>query len=202
MPADAPRKGLRLPGLGQRRPAPEGSAHPADVSKKTPERRRNRSAIPPLKNRSGQARRGDVRRAILVLLAESPLNGYEIITALSERSEGLWRPSPGAVYPALSQLQDEGLITESTAHGRRGFGLTPAGQQASSGMTGPWVSNPHATPASDDVAAAYGALGVAIRAFPDAGAHAHAAEIVTILENARRQVYAVLSEPPTGVPSR
>ena len=55
-------------------------------------------------------RRGDVRAAVLVLLDESPRNGYQIIQELSERSNGAWRPSPGSVYPILQQLEDEGLV--------------------------------------------------------------------------------------------
>ena len=55
-----------------------------------------------------RARRGAVRGAILRLLAERPMHGYELITELEERTGGRWRPSPGSVYPALAQLEDEG----------------------------------------------------------------------------------------------
>src|SRR5690349_11942593 len=60
--------------------------------------------------RGRKARRGDIRTAALLLLAEEPRNGYQIMQEVEERSEGMWRPSPGSVYPALSQLEDEGLI--------------------------------------------------------------------------------------------
>ncbi len=60
--------------------------------------------------RKARAKRGDVRAAILSLLAEKPLNGYQIMQELEQRSRGSWRPSPGAVYPALQQLEDEGLV--------------------------------------------------------------------------------------------
>ena len=60
--------------------------------------------------RGPRAKRGDVRAAALALLAEEPMNGYQIIQAIGERSDGVWRPSPGSVYPALQQLEDEGLI--------------------------------------------------------------------------------------------
>ena len=59
----------------------------------------------------GRARRGDIRSAILALLAERPMHGYEIIGELSERTDGLWRPSPGSIYPTLQLLEDEGLVT-------------------------------------------------------------------------------------------
>ena len=57
-----------------------------------------------------RARRGDVRAAALALLVEQPMNGYQILQEIGERSGGVWRPSPGSVYPALQQLEDEGLI--------------------------------------------------------------------------------------------
>src|SRR5690606_12085038 len=62
----------------------------------------------------GRARKGDVRHAILSLLAEAPSNGYGLIKAIHERSHGAWRASPGSVYPTLQQLVDEGLIAPSS----------------------------------------------------------------------------------------
>ena len=82
---------------------------------------------PPGPSRS-KAGRGDVRAAILALLREGPRTGYQIMSEISERSGGAWRPSPGAVYPALSQLADEGLIVGEESGGRRTFSLTAAGQ--------------------------------------------------------------------------
>jgi DNA-binding PadR family transcriptional regulator len=95
------------------------------------------------RERRPRPRRGDVRLGILTLLAEQPMHGYQIITELSDRSGGIWRPSPGSVYPTLQQLQDEGLITGSEQDGRRTFSLTDAGkvQAAAAGADGrqaPW----------------------------------------------------------------
>src|SRR3982750_3473314 len=73
-------------------------------------------------------RRGDVRAAILVLLAEQPYNGYGLMQEIESRSEGVWRPSPGSVYPALAQLEDEGLVTADESDGRKQFTLTDAGR--------------------------------------------------------------------------
>jgi DNA-binding PadR family transcriptional regulator len=70
-----------------------------------------------------------VRAAILALLREEPRNGYQIMSEIEERSGGAWRPSPGAVYPALAQLADEGLIAGVESGGRRTFELTEAGQR-------------------------------------------------------------------------
>jgi len=77
--------------------------------------------------RGQKAGRGDVRAAILALLKEGPRTGYQIMSDIKERSGGAWRPSPGAVYPALSQLADEGLIEGEESGGRRAYSLTQAG---------------------------------------------------------------------------
>src|SRR5438105_14765201 len=65
--------------------------------------------------------RGDVRAAVLALLSEQPLNGYQVMQELAERSRGLWRASPGSVYPARQQLEDEGLVRPEEREGRRTF---------------------------------------------------------------------------------
>ena len=77
-----------------------------------------------------RAGRGDIRAAILALLAEEPMHGYQIIQVISERSGGNWTPSPGSVYPTLQQLEDEGLIEPAASEsGRRVFALTDAGSR-------------------------------------------------------------------------
>src|SRR5437899_182373 len=78
--------------------------------------------------RGPRARRGDVRAAALALLAEQSMNGYQIIQEIAERSGGVWRPSPGSVYPALQQLEDEGLIRAEEHDERKLFALTDAGR--------------------------------------------------------------------------
>jgi len=81
--------------------------------------------------RGGRARRGDVRAAILALLAEEPMHGYQLIQEIARRSDGVWRPSAGSVYPALSQLEDEGLVRPQVTEdegGKKVFVLTEAGQ--------------------------------------------------------------------------
>jgi DNA-binding PadR family transcriptional regulator len=92
--------------------------------------------------RGRRARRGDIRTAALLLLAEEPRNGYQIMQELEERSGGAWRPSPGSVYPALAQLEDEGLIRTEESDGRKQFALTDAGRdwlaQRGSDRPAPW----------------------------------------------------------------
>ena len=77
----------------------------------------------------GRAGRGDVRAAIISLLSEEPRNGYQIIQEINERTGGLWRVSSGSVYPAIAQLEDEGLIEPTEGGGRKLFALTDAGRE-------------------------------------------------------------------------
>src|ERR1700733_1796055 len=81
------------------------------------------------RGRGRKARRGDIRTAALLLLAEEPRNGYQIMQEIEERSDGVWRPSPGSTYPALQQLEDEGLIRAQEQDGRKLFQLTDAGRE-------------------------------------------------------------------------
>lgn len=78
--------------------------------------------------RGSKVRRGGVRAAVLVSLAEEPRNGYQIIQRITERSGGGWRPSAGSVYPALQQLEDEGLVRALMSGTRRLFELTEKGR--------------------------------------------------------------------------
>ncbi|MFR9802508.1 PadR family transcriptional regulator [Pseudonocardia sp. RS010] len=81
----------------------------------------------PRGRRGRRTSRGDVRLAVLALVAEQPRHGYEIIQEIGERSGGRWRPSPGSVYPTLNQLEDEGLVRVEQAEGRRVVHLTEEG---------------------------------------------------------------------------
>src|SRR5450755_1340689 len=81
------------------------------------------------RGRGGRARRGDVRLGLLLLLAEEPRNGYQLMQTIEERSGGRWRPSPGSVYPTLAQLEDEGLIRSTASDGQRRFEITDAGRE-------------------------------------------------------------------------
>jgi len=77
--------------------------------------------------RGRRTNRGDVRAAVLALVAEQPRHGYEIIQEIASRTDGAWKPSPGSVYPTLSQLEDEGLVRVEQTDGRRVVHLTEAG---------------------------------------------------------------------------
>ena len=150
-----------------------------------------------------KARRGDIRTAVLLLLSEEPRNGYQIMQEVQERSEGAWRPSPGSVYPALSQLEDEGLIRpegpeEGTGVGRR-FLLTDAGKEYLSGRDpdakAPWEHF------SEDVGGQAGEVGRLLKevAFAFAqimrnGTESQLAEARKVLAQARRDLYRILAE--------
>jgi DNA-binding PadR family transcriptional regulator len=100
----------------------------------------------------GRRRRGDVRAALLLLLAEEPRNGYQVMQAIEERSGGRWRPSPGAVYPALAQLEDEGLIRAVDRDGVKLFEVTDAGLAHLADRhdpTPPWDGDEEALPLAD-----------------------------------------------------
>ena len=97
-----------------------------------------------------KARRGDIRTAALLLLAEEPRNGYQIMQEVQERSDGAWRPSPGSVYPALAQLEDEGLIRSEEIEGRKAYRLTVEGlavvEERDANRPAPWEQMSGQTP--------------------------------------------------------
>jgi DNA-binding PadR family transcriptional regulator len=90
---------------------------------------RGRGGGGPFGGGRGRRRRGDVRLALLILLAEEPRNGYQLMQTIEERSDGRWRPSPGSVYPTLAQLEDEGLIRGVDRDGAKLFEITDAGRE-------------------------------------------------------------------------
>src|SRR5437879_5471903 len=84
-----------------------------------------------------RARRGNVRAAIVALLAERPMHGYEMIQELEARTNGVWRPSAGSIYPTLQLLEDEGVVTSTESEGRRRYALTDAGRAEAEGLQQP-----------------------------------------------------------------
>src|SRR5215470_7705944 len=114
-----------------------------------------------------RARRGDVRAAVLALLAERPMHGYEMIQEVEERSEGAWTPSAGSIYPTLQMLEDEGLVRGEESEGKRRFTLTDEGateQKEKAGEETPWEAvRAEAAPEQIQLAASMKKLHHAIR---------------------------------------
>src|SRR3954470_19221159 len=81
------------------------------------------------RRRGGRMRRGDIRTALLAVLAEEPGHGYDVIQRLEEKTEGAWRPSPGSVYPTLQLLEDEGLTRSVDRDGKRVYEITALGRE-------------------------------------------------------------------------
>ncbi|GAB3679386.1 hypothetical protein GCM10027589_49680 [Actinocorallia lasiicapitis] len=145
-----------------------------------------------------KAKRGDVRTAILFLLAEGPHNGYQIIQTVEERSGGAWRPSPGAVYPALQQLTDEGLIIGDEADGRKTFTLTEAGRAyvTATPPRAPWAEPDDADSDWGDVGAVFkeaAQLGTALVQVVQAGSPEQIAEARRVVAATRKRLYTILA---------
>ena len=154
-------------------------------------------------HRGPRARRGDVRAGILALLAEQPRNGYQIMQELEQRSGGVWRPSPGSVYPALQQLEDEGLVRAADAGGGRVFELTERGRayvkEHGAELEKPWGAMSSA--AGDDVVGMIHLcrqLGIAAVQVVRAGNAAQIAEARKVVSDARRALYRLLAEDGAG----
>lgn len=144
-----------------------------------------------------RGRRGDVRAAILALLAERPMHGYEMIQEIAARSQDLWRPSPGSVYPTLQLLVDEGLIVGSETEGsKRLFELTEAGRAAAEKVeTPPWDQiTEEADPAHINLRTATGQLFGAVAQSAHAATPEQQQRIIDVVNNARREIYTILGE--------
>lgn len=153
--------------------------------------------------RGRKARRGDVRTAALLLLAEEPRNGYQIMQELEERSGGAWRPSAGSVYPALQLLEDEGLVRSEEVDGRKLLHLTDAGrklvQERGSDQPAPW--DEMAGDVSDDARAIMEVvkeLVIAVTQVMQVGDEAQRAEARRLLVGLRRDLYRLLAERGEG----
>ncbi|MCB0927996.1 MAG: PadR family transcriptional regulator [Mycobacterium sp.] len=147
--------------------------------------------------RRGAGRRGDVRAAILSLLAEQPMHGYEMIQEIAARSNGLWKPSPGSVYPTLSMLEDEGLIAAGESHGKKKlYTLTDEGREAAEKIeTAPWTEiTEGADPDQVSLRDALGQLFGAVAQSTHAASPEQQQRILDIVNTARREVYQILAE--------
>ena len=151
------------------------------------------------RGRGRRARRGDIRTAALLLLAEEPRNGYQIMQEVQERSGGVWSPSPGSAYPALQQLEDEGLIRSEELDGRKVFRLTVSGlaqvEERDADRPAPWEQM------SGNVSDQAHELAATMREFASAftqvirnGSEAQIAQAGKVLGATRRDLYRILAD--------
>ena len=150
--------------------------------------------------RGGRPAARPVRPAVLALLAEEPMHGYQLMQEIRRRTNERWRPSPGSVYPILQQLEDEGLVHTAETGGRRVAELTDAGREHVAGREAEFAAlweEPEEEPGADRFAALWHALGELSGAAAQvgySGTEAQVAEVKKILADARRRVYAVLAD--------
>lgn len=145
-----------------------------------------------------RANRGDVRAAILGLLAEAPMHGYQIIKEIDQRSSGVWTPSPGSVYPTLQHLEDEDLVTSDLSDGKKVFSITESGRaayEARGSSRSPWDE------VGDDVddtlielRDGIGQVANAVRQIARGGTVAQVSAAKRILADTRRALYRLLAE--------
>ncbi|WP_439379396.1 PadR family transcriptional regulator [Amycolatopsis lexingtonensis] len=150
--------------------------------------------------RGGRPPARPVRPAVLALLAEEPMHGYQLMQEIRRRTNERWRPSPGSVYPILQQLEDEGLVHTVETAGRRVAELTDAGREHVAGREAEFAelwAEPEEEPNADRFATLWHALGElsgAAAQVGHSGTEAQVAEVKKILADARRRVYAVLAD--------
>ena len=144
----------------------------------------------------GRMGRGDVRAAVLALLAEKPMHGYQIIREIEERSGGAWKPSAGSVYPTLQLLADEGLIGAEESNGRKTYALTEAGRAiADESTTAPWeAAATGSTPGHSALPKAGIELAQAAAQVARTGTPEQQQEAVAVLDEARRRLYSILAQ--------
>ena len=140
--------------------------------------------------------RGDVRAAVLALLAEKPMHGYQIIHEIEERSGGTWKPSAGSVYPTLQLLADEGLVTAEEVNDRKVYSLTDTGREAVSGdESAPWASaDSKESNRFSSLPKAGVELAQAAAQVGRSGSSAQITEAVKVLDDARRRLYSLLAQ--------
>lgn len=146
----------------------------------------------------GRANRGDIRAAILSLLADGPSNGYGLIKAVAEKTEGAWRPSPGSVYPTLQQLVDEELIAQTGEGRRTEFELTDAGRayvaEHEDELQRAWDSNPAPSESARALFESVGKLMGVVGQFRHGATEEQRAAAIAKIDETRKALYLLLAE--------
>jgi DNA-binding PadR family transcriptional regulator len=141
-------------------------------------------------------RRGDIRTAVLAVLADEDAHGYQVIQTLEARTDGAWRPSPGSIYPLLQLLADSGLATVTEDDGKRVFSITEAGRAELAERVGdagglPWE---RAGEEGGGLRSAVLQLQAAARQIGAEGDPAQVERAVAIVTQARKGLYGILAE--------
>jgi DNA-binding PadR family transcriptional regulator len=140
-------------------------------------------------------RRGDIRRAILSALRDEPAHGYEVMRRLEEMSGGLWRPSPGSVYPHLQMLEDEGMVQSSEIDGTRTFTLTEQGvAEAAKDTQLPWQNSGEGDDQIRTLRQSVAQLMSAAKQLSGAGENAQVERGIAVIKKARQELYQILAE--------
>jgi DNA-binding PadR family transcriptional regulator len=139
-------------------------------------------------------RRGAIRTAILISLIEEPAHGYEVMRRLEETSGGLWRPSPGSVYPHLQMLEDEGLVHSSEAEGSRTYTLTEAGRAEAEKAAPLWQASGEADDQIRALRVAVGQMASAAKQLAGAGEGSQIERGIAVIQRARKELYQILAE--------
>jgi DNA-binding PadR family transcriptional regulator len=145
-------------------------------------------------------RRGEIRTVLLAALTEGPGHGYDVMQRLEEKTGGAWRPSPGSVYPTLQLLEDEGLVRSTERDGKRVYELTEAGRadaaarvEEAGGL--PWeLDGGPSARRGREYAGSIKAVVVAFRQVATAGDADQVDRAIAILNDTRKQLYAILAE--------
>lgn len=159
---------------------------------------------PWMRGRGPKARRGDVRAAILSVLADQSMNGYQIIQQIAERSGGAWKPSPGSVYPTVQQLEDEGLVESTEGAGRRLLQLSDDGRayvaEHPEELAATWrpFDQADADQGPGDLKPVIGQVMGAVWQVVVSGTTQQRAEAAEILADTRRKLYGILADGADG----
>ena len=155
-------------------------------------------AGPGMGRRDGRRRRGDIRTALLAVLAEGSGHGYELMQRIEDKSEGAWRPSPGSVYPSLQLLEDEGLVRSFESDGKRIFEITDAGRaeaerriEESGGA--PWAADSRGS-GPGRLFGSVRQVNMAARQVAVAGSSEQVEQAAAIMEETRKRLYQLLIE--------
>jgi len=146
----------------------------------------------------GNVRRGDIRTALFAFLLERPGHGYEVMQYVQAKTNGLWRPSAGSIYPALQQLEDEGLVRSGEQDGRRVYALTPAGKREAKARVAerglPWEHLDEEPPEVANMRRAVTELGSAATEVLKLGGQPKIDRAVELVRNTRKALYRLLAE--------